>query len=110
MGIEQLFEEAQQVYDIDALIQAIAADGRELSGPAISKDKTVQGNDFSWALGRRKGDGWSARDEIRPTPASRPKAGLQPIVRQHSVMPVALHAVAAFIAKLFGRKALAGRW
>ena len=100
MGIEQLFEEAQQVYDIDALIQAAAADKRQLSGIALS-NKIVKETISPGRADVREGDGWSMGDQIHLTPRSRPKAGLQPIVRQPSAM--------ALLTKLLGRKVLAGR-
>ena len=101
MGIEQLFEEAQQVYDIDALIQAAAADKRQLSGIAASKDTIVYEAVLPGHADVREGDDWPMGDQIHLTPHSRPKAGLQPIVRQPSAM--------ALLTKLFGRKVLAGR-
>lgn len=109
MDIEQLFEETQQVYDIDKLIQAVAAGERELSGSAISKNKLVEEPISPGRADVLEGDGWSVRDAIHPTPHSRPKAGLQPVVRRPSAMPLAWHAAMAFVAKLFGRKVLAGR-
>ena len=109
MGIEQLFEETQQVYDIDVLIQAVAADKRGLSGSAISKNEIVKEAISPGRADVREGDDWSMGDQIHLTPRFRPKAGLQPIVHQLSAMPVAWHAAMAFIAKFFGRKVLAGR-
>ncbi|GAA3113502.1 hypothetical protein GCM10010520_67030 [Rhizobium viscosum] len=109
MGIEQLFEETQQVYDIDKLIQAVAADKRELSGSAISKNEIVKEAISPGRADVREGDDWSMGDQIHLTPRSRPKEGLQPIVRRPSAMPVAWHAAMALLTKLFGRKVLAGR-
>ena len=109
MGIEQLFEETQQVYDIDALIQAVPADKRELSGSAISQNKLDKEAISPGRADVRESDEWSMGDQIHLTPRSRPKAGPEPVVRRPSAMPVAWHAAMALIAKLFGRKVLAGR-
>jgi hypothetical protein len=109
MGIEQLFEETQQVYDIDELIQTVALNKGNVSGIVSSKDKVVKEAISPRGVDAREGDGWSMRDEIHPTPRSRLKAGLQPSIRRPSAAPVALRVATAFIARLFGKKVLASR-
>lgn len=95
MGIEQLFEETPQFHNIDELIQKAAENKRELSGSLGLVDI-------------REGDGRSMHGTIRRTPRSRRKDSLQPIVRRRSAASVALHAVLAFITKLFGKKSPRG--
>ena len=95
MGIEELFEETPQFHEIDELIQKVAANKRELSGSLGLVDV-------------RESDGRSMHGTIHRTPRSRPKDGLQPIVRRPSAASVALHAALAFITKLFGKKS--PRW
>lgn len=104
MSIEQLFEEEPQVHDIDDLIQAVVVNKRALS---ISENRIVKEAISPGDM--REGEAWSKKDEGHPAPRSRLKAGPQPIVRRVFATSVALHAAMAFIAKLFGRKALAGR-
>ncbi|MBW9054930.1 hypothetical protein [Rhizobium mesosinicum] len=86
MGIERLFEEAQQVYNIDELIQAAPADRRELSSIAISKDTIVNEAISPERSDVREEEGRSMRDI-------------------HLTLQMAM----AFIANVFGRKVLAGR-
>jgi len=102
--LERLFEEEPQVHDIDELIQAAVVTKRELSEGRIVKEAISPGR-----ADIREGGAGSMKDESQPTPLSRPKAGPQPIVRRTSAASVAWHAGVAFIARLFGRKALAAR-
>ncbi|MBB3441249.1 hypothetical protein [Rhizobium sp. BK379] len=98
--LERLFEEEPQVHDIDELIQAAVVTKRELSEGRIVKEAISPGR-----ADMREGGAGSMKDESQPTPLSRPKA----VVRRASAASVAWHAGVASIARLFGRKALAGR-
>ncbi len=104
MSIEKLFEEKQPFQNIDDLIQKVAANKGELSGIAFADDKFVKEAEALRLIKVREADGWSMHDTIHLTPYSRMKAGLPPIIRQPSSVTTALHMVAAFFGRLFGKK------